>query len=277
MLSDTYEVLNRTNVTWICANCNTPNHSVALLDSYINPCINSFSPLSCVDSDSNNSTNSSIPGDTHIGSPGSPLPSSSTIQPSMFKPKTRPLKILSVNLQSLPAKKGHHSEAGSMVKGATSVKSSTKTHSKQPTSIEPHFSDAQNCETTAPSGHHSKAGSMVKGATSVKSSTKTHSKQPTSIKPHFSDAQNCETTAPSGHHSKAGSMVKGATSVKSSSKTHSKQPASIEPHFSDAQNCETTAPSGHHSKAGSMVKGATSVKSSTKTVEAADVDQATLL
>ena len=96
-----------------------------------------------------------------------------------------------------------------MVKGATSVKSSTKTHSEQPTSIEPRFSDAQNCETATPSGHHSKAGSMVKGTTSIKSSTKTHSKQPTSIEPHFSDAQNCETTAPSGHHSKEGSFEGG--------------------------------------------------------------------
>ena len=104
----------------------------------------------------------------------------------------------------------HHlvinSKAGSMVKGATSVKSSTKTRPKQPRSIEPHSSDAQNCDSAAPSGHHSKAGSMVKGATSVKSSTKTHSKQSMSIEPHSSDAQNCETAAPSGHHSKAGSF-----------------------------------------------------------------------
>ena len=36
----------------------------------------------------------------------------------------------------------------------------TKTQSKQPTSIKPHSSDAQNCETAAPSGHLSKAGSF---------------------------------------------------------------------------------------------------------------------
>ena len=104
MNSDTYEALNQTNVTWICANCDTPNHS-SLLDSHIDACINSFSPLSCIDSDSSKSTNSSIPGNTHIGSPGPPILRSSPIQPSTCKPNTRPLKILSVNLQSLPAKK----------------------------------------------------------------------------------------------------------------------------------------------------------------------------
>ena len=105
MNSDTYEALNQTNVTWICANCDTPNHS-SLLDSHIDPCINSFSPLSCIDSDSNKSTNSSIPGNTHIGSPGPPLLRSSPIQPRTCKPNTRPLNVLSVNLQlSLPAKK----------------------------------------------------------------------------------------------------------------------------------------------------------------------------
>ena len=104
MNSDTYEALNQTHVTWICANCDTPNHS-SLLDSHIDACMNSFSPLSCIDSDSNKSTNSSIPGNTHIGSPGPPLLRSSPIQPSTCKPNTRPLNILSVNLQSLPAKK----------------------------------------------------------------------------------------------------------------------------------------------------------------------------
>ena len=64
-----------------------------------------FLPLSCIDSDSNKSTNSSIPGNTHIGSPGPPLLRSSAIQPSTCKPNTRPLNILSVNLQSFPAKK----------------------------------------------------------------------------------------------------------------------------------------------------------------------------
>ena len=101
---DTYEALNQTNVTWICANCDTPNHS-SLLDSHIDACINSFSPLSYIDSDSNKSTNSSIPGNTHIGSPGPPILRSSPIQPSTCKPNTRPRNILSVNLQSLPAKK----------------------------------------------------------------------------------------------------------------------------------------------------------------------------
>ena len=48
MNSDTYEALNQTNVTWICANCDTSNHS-SLLDSHIDACINSFSPLSCID------------------------------------------------------------------------------------------------------------------------------------------------------------------------------------------------------------------------------------
>ena len=34
MNSDTYDALNQTNVTWICANCDTPNHSSLLRRRY---------------------------------------------------------------------------------------------------------------------------------------------------------------------------------------------------------------------------------------------------
>ena len=51
MSSDTYDKLNRSDVSWICTNCNTPNYSSSLLDSYLSfDSENSFQVLSNINS-----------------------------------------------------------------------------------------------------------------------------------------------------------------------------------------------------------------------------------
>ena len=104
MGSATYEALYRSEVTWICANCNTPNYSVNLLDSYIEASVNRFSPLNSLNSD-NSPTDSSTSIGTHTRSPGSPILRSSPIRPNIRNPCSCPIKVLTANVQCLTAKK----------------------------------------------------------------------------------------------------------------------------------------------------------------------------
>ena len=70
MHSATYEAVNRSDLTWICAGCNTPNYSIAVLYFYIDTSISSFSllVLSSLNSDTKMSTHS-VHSDSQIGSP----------------------------------------------------------------------------------------------------------------------------------------------------------------------------------------------------------------
>ena len=107
--------------------CDTPNHSSSILDSYINESENKFNILSDTPDGSENSllrtasssTNDFVSNLTHQSSsscrsssidldsnPGSPLQQSSPIYKNRRrKNDPRPLKVLSVNLQSMNAKR----------------------------------------------------------------------------------------------------------------------------------------------------------------------------
>ncbi len=123
MSSSTYEGLNRSDVTWICKNCDSPNYSSSLFESYINESSNFFQILCNIETDSQSSipqvtspasishasdsaqslncSNASIDHDI-----GSPLQQSSPIKHDARKKNaSRPLKVLSVNVQSLMPKK----------------------------------------------------------------------------------------------------------------------------------------------------------------------------
>lgn len=125
MSSVSYDRLNRSSVSWICAKCDTPNHSSSLLDSYITDTDNQFDALSSMVSEpdlshqstqgasllSNNSasSNNSQPSSNSFATSsdiGSPLQRSSPIKkPKRRKNSWKSLKVLSVNLQSANAKK----------------------------------------------------------------------------------------------------------------------------------------------------------------------------
>ncbi len=130
MTSEVYNRINRSDVSWICMTCDTPNHSSSLLDSYVSvpASENKFHPLSdsCVVSSSDadalytsNSKHSSSIRTSSCSSidsefnPGSPLQQSSPINKTIKRRKNepRPLKVLSVNLQSLNAKREAFLEA----------------------------------------------------------------------------------------------------------------------------------------------------------------------
>ncbi|XP_072033236.1 uncharacterized protein [Amphiura filiformis] len=120
MSSGTYKDLNRSDVTWICMNCDTPNHSSSLLDSYIVDSENRFQVLSSIDNsaiDSSNtssicSTNTTCSANASVNSDiGPPLQQSSPIKKTTRKNTTRPLKVLSANLQSMKAKRESFWEA----------------------------------------------------------------------------------------------------------------------------------------------------------------------
>ena len=113
MSSSSYDRINRSDITWICATCDTPNYSTSLSDTYISETSNQFDALSNLDAitaatlDSTNQ--SSLNSRSSVASSsdfGSPLQRSSPIKrPSRRKNASRPLKILTSNLQSLNAKK----------------------------------------------------------------------------------------------------------------------------------------------------------------------------
>ena len=115
MSSTSYDRINRSDATWMCSSCNTPNYSTSLSDSYISETSNPFDPLSNLSSTLDpevapNSSNlnrlESYSSEASESDFGSPIKRSSPIKrPNRRKNTSRPLKILSVNLQSLNAKK----------------------------------------------------------------------------------------------------------------------------------------------------------------------------
>ena len=115
MSSISYDRINRSDATLICSSCNTPNYSTSLSDSYISETSNPFDPLSNLSStldpevapnSSNLSRLESCSSEASESDFGSPIKRSSPIKrPNRRKNTSRPLKILSVNLQSLNAKK----------------------------------------------------------------------------------------------------------------------------------------------------------------------------
>lgn len=110
MSSESYDRVNKSNITWICGECDAPNHSLSLLDSYLNESDNKFSPLS---SDSLTSSSTRTRSDSSQASldsnihPGSPVHQSSPTRKNTGRRKNepKPLKVLTANLQSLPAKR----------------------------------------------------------------------------------------------------------------------------------------------------------------------------
>ena len=101
-------------ITWICATCDTPNYSTSLSDTYISETSNQFDALTnldaitaaTLDSPTNQSSLNSRSSVASSSDIGSPLQRSSPIKrPSRRKNASRPLKILTSNLQSLNAKK----------------------------------------------------------------------------------------------------------------------------------------------------------------------------
>ena len=120
MSSLSYNRINRSDVTWICSSCDTPNYSSSLLESYVtNRPTNMFHHLSELDStlDHELLTGSPNPSPARSAAGASeidaPISHSSPINPSVKRRKIspRPLKVLSVNLQSLNAKKEAFFEA----------------------------------------------------------------------------------------------------------------------------------------------------------------------
>ena len=109
MSNDSYDKLHGSDVSWICASCDTRNHSQSLMDSYNEESVNQFEPFfnppEVVASPSPQhitSGNTSEHSDQDIGPP---LQQSSPIKTSRRKNIARPLKVLSVNLQSINAQK----------------------------------------------------------------------------------------------------------------------------------------------------------------------------
>ncbi|XP_071491811.1 uncharacterized protein [Diadema antillarum] len=130
MSSESYDRINKSNVSWICAACDSPNHSLSVLDSYLSESDNKFQVLSDIENSSNQSGSSTPSGDEsgvqttshhnskrnqdltdslpNPGSPvyrSSPIKSNSNAETKRRKIVARPLKILSANLQSMNAKR----------------------------------------------------------------------------------------------------------------------------------------------------------------------------
>lgn len=118
MSPETYDGLNRSDITWFCAKCDTPNYSSSFLDSYISETENRFDALSNNNTDPAQASNSthfstrlcsseSESDRTSVDSDiGSPIQQSSPVNKNIRRKNTsRPLKVLSANLQSMNAKK----------------------------------------------------------------------------------------------------------------------------------------------------------------------------
>ena len=112
MSSKSYDRVNKSNVTWLCSKCDAPNHSLSLLDSYLNESNNRFSPLDDSVTSTRADSVSSYAGSDSDPSLGSPTHQSSPIKNSgRRKNEPKPIKVLSANLQSFSAKRESFWEA----------------------------------------------------------------------------------------------------------------------------------------------------------------------
>ncbi|CAC5359114.1 unnamed protein product [Mytilus coruscus] len=101
MSSNVYQCMDSSNISWACIKCGTPNFS-SIFDLTIPETSNLFSPLS----------------EHSVGSPGLPEATSSPIKQTYVKKaqkKETPLKILTINFQSIKNKKAELDEIISSV------------------------------------------------------------------------------------------------------------------------------------------------------------------
>ena len=102
MSSNVYQCMDSSNISWACIQCGMPNFSSSIFDLTIPETSNSFSPLS----------------EHSVGSPGLPKATSSPIKQTYIKraqKKETPLKILTINFQSIKNKKAELDEIISSV------------------------------------------------------------------------------------------------------------------------------------------------------------------
>jgi hypothetical protein len=101
MAKEVYDAINTTDASWICWNCGIPNFSTSLFDTLVIESNNTFEPLAEV---SIPLADTSLPD--NIGSPLHASSPTSAPRPSPAKRKTKQsLKVLTVNIQSIHAKK----------------------------------------------------------------------------------------------------------------------------------------------------------------------------
>ena len=115
MSNESYDRLNRSDVIWICSSCDKPNYSTSLLDSFTSVSSNPFISISNIDhAMEDEGMLDSAPSVAALSNSdlGSPVSCSSPIghppsgnRHNRRKNAARPLKIISVNLQSFNAKK----------------------------------------------------------------------------------------------------------------------------------------------------------------------------